>query len=238
MVTENKLSELFLSLQNELSIGLSSSRQHIRHPSALGDVSESKWREWLERYLPKRYAVEKGFLVDSDGKLSEQIDVIIYDRQYSPFIFSEREVKYIPVESVYCIFEVKQSMNKSHIEYASGKASSIDSLKVTSTSFNAITGVHKKEPFRILRGILTTDSEWTDGNVTEIFKDMILKHQIDLGCTINDRSFSNENGILKISEKDECLIFFFLKLLSRLTELGTVPALSIEEYAKSLKSRF
>lgn len=238
MVIENRLTGLFLSLQEELSTTLNTTRQHIHHSSTMGDVSEGKWRAWLEKYLPKRYAVEKGFIVDSAGDISHQIDIIIYDRHFSPFIFSENEVKFIPVESVYCIFEVKQNMNKNHIEYASIKAMSVDVLKVTSTSFNAITGEHTKEPFRILRGILTTDSDWTVGNSSKSFRELVIEHQIDIGCTINDCSFSNEDNNLKISEKEESLIFFFLKLLNRLSKLGTVPAMSIEEYAKSLKSNF
>lgn len=239
MVVENKrIKELFYSLQKELSVGLGISRKHVKHPTTLGDVSETKWIEWLNKYLPKRYAVMKGFIVDFKGGISEQIDIIIYDRQYSPFIFTDENVKYIPVESVYCIFEVKQEMNKAYIEYAYKKALSVDALHKTSSVFQAITGQHVKEPFKILRGILTTDSKWKDGIESKSFKKIVNQNNFDLGCSINDRSFSLEENNLKISDKDESLIFFFLKLLSMLTKLGTVPALSIDEYAKALDSNF
>jgi hypothetical protein len=230
---------LFSCMQNELSQALNTGRQHISHPVSKGDVSEAKWRNWLIKYLPKRYAVEKGFLIDSNGNISEQIDAIIYDMHYSPFIFNDGEFKYIPAESVYCVFEVKQTLNKYHIEYAVKKANSVDILHRTSSRITAITGVHEpKEPFKILRGILTTDSEWAEGINSDSFKELILQNHLDFGCSIDDRSFSKEGSILKISEKDEGLIFFFLKLLSRLSELGTVPAISIEAYAQSLDSEF
>lgn len=239
MVVENKrIKELFYSLQKELSIGLGISRKHIKHPTTTGDTTESKWIDWLNKYLPKRYAVMKGFIVDCKGGISEQIDAIIYDRQYSPFIFTDNEVKFIPVESVYCIFEVKQDMNKGNIEYAHKKALSVNALHKTSSTFQAITGKHVKEPFKILSGILTTDSEWKDGIESKAFKKIINHNYLDLGCSINDRSFSIEESNLKISDKDESLIFFFLKLLSKLTKLGTVPALSIDEYAKALDSDY
>jgi hypothetical protein len=239
MVANNvKIKELFRSLQTQLSAGLNTGRQHVPHSSTLGDVSEGKWREWLSDYLPKRYAVEKGFIIDSNGNMSEQIDVIIYDRQYSPLIFSENDVKYIPIESVYCVLEVKQTMSKTHVEYAVKKAESVDALHKTSSSIQAVTGQHVKEPFSILRGILTTGSEWADGNNSVTFRNLLVKNHLDFGCSIDDRSFSKEDSNLKISEKDESLVFFFLKLLSRLAKLGTVPALSIEEYAQALDSQF
>jgi len=53
-----------------------------------------------------------GFVVDHSGKISEQIDIIIYDRHFTPFIFKGERVVYIPVEGVYAIFEVRPQFNK------------------------------------------------------------------------------------------------------------------------------
>lgn len=51
---------------------------------AKGDASESVWRELLQAYLPKRYQAETAHVVDSKGAFSDQIDVVVFDRQYSP----------------------------------------------------------------------------------------------------------------------------------------------------------
>jgi len=61
---------------------------------------------------------------------------------------------------------------------------------------------------------------------------------LDFGCALNsgafrvhyEPSFSIEKSVV-----NDSLIFFFLTLLSRLQELGTVPAMDISEYEKVLR---
>ena len=50
-------------------------------------------------------------MVDSEGAFSQQIDVVIFDRQYTPFIAHFEGQKVIPAESVYGVFEAKQLIN-------------------------------------------------------------------------------------------------------------------------------
>lgn len=62
--------------------------------------------------------VDKATIIDSAGNQSEQIDLVIYDAQYSYLVFTQGNRKLIPAESVYAVFEVKQELNKAYIEYA------------------------------------------------------------------------------------------------------------------------
>ncbi len=64
----------------------------------------------LSTYLPHRYRADKAFVVDSKGVFSEQIDVVVYDRQYSSFIFQYEGQTIVPTESVYAVFEAKQTI--------------------------------------------------------------------------------------------------------------------------------
>lgn len=229
---------LFLSLQNEFLAELNTTREYVKHKGTMGAVSESTWSEWLVTYLPSRYAVSKGFAIDCEGRLSEEIDIIIYDRYYSPLILHVDDTKYIPVESIFCIFEVKQSINKEYIEYAVNKASSVDSLRITSATVNTIDGKRVKEPYRILRGLLATSADWKEGIESTKARVHLANSKLDFGCAMDDRSFSIDDGELKISNKDECLIFFFLKLMSKLSALGNAIPLSFDDYASSLDSPF
>jgi hypothetical protein len=54
--------------------------------------------------------------VDSLGNFSQQIDVVVFDRQYSPFIFDFREQQIVPAESVYAVFEAKQTINATLVQ--------------------------------------------------------------------------------------------------------------------------
>lgn len=42
---------------------------------------------WFNDYLPKRYKAAKATVVDSQGNISEQIDLALYDIQYSYLAF-------------------------------------------------------------------------------------------------------------------------------------------------------
>jgi hypothetical protein len=51
---------------------------------AKGDASEDVWLELLADHLPHRYRVANGIIIDADGRESHYIDIIVYDRQYTP----------------------------------------------------------------------------------------------------------------------------------------------------------
>ena len=86
---ERRLQQLFRAKQAEMVACLLSSRQ-VAHAGEMGSATEENWRELLRAYLPSRYAVEGGFMIDVDGRESQQLDLIIFDRQYSPVLFENR----------------------------------------------------------------------------------------------------------------------------------------------------
>ena len=61
------LNQIFLNLQRQMIQKLSSDREIIFHPTAKGDASEINWIEWLKTYLPRRYEVDKAFVIDSNN---------------------------------------------------------------------------------------------------------------------------------------------------------------------------
>ena len=109
------LGKLYDGMQQEMEAGLKTGASVLMHPGMKGDDTEDNWREWLMAYLPNRYAVAKGVVIDADGNESEQIDVIIYDRQYSYLVLKHNETFLIPAESVYAVFEVMYTVVYSHL---------------------------------------------------------------------------------------------------------------------------
>lgn len=223
---------------------LTTNRENIIHPGSKGDATELCWIEMLNSYLPKRYQAAKAFVLDANGQLSEQLDVVIFDRQYSPFLFNQSGTCYIPAESVYAVFEVKQDLGKKEIEYAGSKAASVRCLQRTSGPIPHAGGKHPPRPlFEILAGVLTLSATWKPlfGSSFDLaVKSLSRQQRIDLGCALQFGAFDLryvKDGKPRIekNEKDP-LIFFFLHLLSRLQELATVPAIVITEYAKSLRT--
>jgi hypothetical protein len=237
------LNNLFSGLEKQLIATLTTNRENILHPGEKGDATELCWVQMLNDYLPRRYQSAKAFVVDADGIISDQIDVVIFDRQYSPFLFNQGGACYVPAESVYAILEVKQDLDKGHIEYAGDKASTVRSLRRTSAKIQHAGGTYEPRPlFPIMAGILTLGNTWTPP-FGDCFKSAISSlpafKRVDLGCSLQFGSFSiryfDDRSPEAVINCKSPLMFFFLTLLSRLQALGTVPAMQIDEYAKSLK---
>lgn len=235
------IKELFILLQTQMKAELSTSRYGINHTSTKGDTTELNWINWLKTYLPLRYSVDKAFIIDCESKISEQIDLVIYDQQYSPFVFKQNGAIYIPAESVYAIFEVKQTLNKYNIEYAGKKAESVRVLERTSAPIYHAGGRYKpKSHKKILAGILTLSSDWDPPlgkSFEKCIKNLSESQSLNFGCSIECGAFEvNSEKEINKSTTEETLIFFFLKLLIYLQKMGTVPALDIKSYADSLDS--
>lgn len=81
-----------------------------------GDIVENLIRNKLELFLPERYLVKKGHIIDSDGNVSNQFDIIIFDRLNTPKFFeSSDDTVYYPIESVLAIGEIKKTLYKNDI---------------------------------------------------------------------------------------------------------------------------
>jgi len=187
---------LFNGLQSQMNAQLNTNREFITHPGSKGDSLENAWIEWLSKYLPNRYSVDKAIIIDHEGNTSHQIDIVIYDNWFTPFIFSQNGFHYIPAEGVYAIFEVKPDLKgnvegKTYIEYAAEKIASVRVLKRTSTKMiNSGSEVPARPLTKILGGILTSTN--TIKQVSTIEKQ--LKSQtgfksIDFGCIADYGSF-------------------------------------------------
>jgi hypothetical protein len=155
------LSQLLATLHEDIHRRLEASRAIFGHTTTKGDASESVWLELLEGYLPKRYAVASAHVVDSRGDFSQQIDIVVFDRQYSPFILHYEGQVIVPAESVYAVFEAKQSISAEQVKYAQEKISSVRRLHRTSLPIPHAGGTYPaKNPITILGGLLTFESDW------------------------------------------------------------------------------
>lgn len=246
------LSELYSEMQKEMLQSLQTGASAFTHPGTKGDTTETNWIDWLRTYLPARYKVDKAIIIDSKGKQSDAIDLVIYDAQYSYMVFQHNGEKLIPAESVYAVFEVKQVLNKEYIEYAGRKAQSVRTLFRTSASIPHAGGQYAPKPLHdIIAGLLTTWSPWTPPIIDNTAKYMFsldADKQLDLVCSVANNTFIWERNAsadnptgppsIRYCEKDDSLVFLFLNLLQRLQAIGTVPAIDYNAYAQHISSNF
>lgn len=238
-MNQPSLPNLLDHLHEQVEAALKTARLALHHPTDKGDASEQVWIDLLSSYLPKRYVVSKAHVVDSEGNFSQQIDVVIHDRQYSPLVFTYLGVHYVPAESVYAVFEAKQVTSAETIGYAQIKAESVRRLTRTTMPVPTVDGPKPaKEPARILAGLLSLSCPWVPP-LGQTLADHVLgqagNRQLDMGCIADAGTFfMNDEGALERQAGPRATTRFLLELMARLQELGTVPMLDIRSYAKHI----
>ena len=231
---ELDLRRVFTQVQAELRAQLATGGL-FQHPTAAGDASEHCWLELFNRYLPKRYRAAPAFVVDCLGRRSRQIDIAIFDNLYSPVLFPHGSGLHLPAESVYAVFEIKTSLTPHYIKYAGEIAGSVRGLKRTSVA--SISNGRRRaalEPRPILAGILAATSMWTPETLkAQIRKTMALvkdSEKLDLGCALDHGAFEYRSGKLVVSGPEESFQYLMYRLLERLQQTGTAPALDLGAY--------
>lgn len=75
----------------------------LNHSVTKGEHCEGAWIDFFRSFLPSKYAVDKGFVFDSKGNISEQIDIIIYDAFYALLVFGTESgvMKFLAVKVLY-----------------------------------------------------------------------------------------------------------------------------------------
>jgi hypothetical protein len=235
----SRLVDLFLAHQEFLSASLRGNRLALEHPGAKGEASEQNWIDMFDAHLPRRYSAKKAFVIDAVGECSAEIDIVIFDHQYAPMFFNRDRQRFIPAESVYAVFEVKQSLGRSEVVYAAEKAASVRRLARTSARIAHAGGEYEPRPlFPIIAGILAYESQWSpplgDSLVAALAERSDLE-RLDLGCAVSQGSFEatyQSDGTVELhtSPSESALVDFFLRLLARLQCLGTAPAVNYDTY--------
>lgn len=229
--------DYFAALQQKLSSSLAVV-DVLEHPGGKGDEAEVNWAGLLSDHLPGRYQViTKCKIVDHDGRLSDEIDIALCDRQYSTLILQVESRAVVPAEAVYAVFEVKQTLNREHVLYAADKAASVRSLKRTSAAIVDARGLidSPREPSPIIAGILAARSDWSPGLGTSFEASLAglqPSNQLDIGCVLQaggwEASYTDGSPGLVASDESGSLAFFYIGLLRLLQRVGTVPAMDLD----------
>jgi len=233
------LPQLLASLHEDIEKRLSIARKSLAHPGTKGDASETVWLQLLDTYLPTRYRATKAHAVDSNGEFSQQLDVVVFDRQYSPFIFHYEGQTIIPAESIYAVFEAKQTINAALVAYAQQKVASVRRLHRTSLPIPHAGGTFPaKIPAHILGGLLTFESDWNPPlgqSIVHALSAGDANGSLELGCVAAHGTFCrDEAGSYTVTQQGKPATAFLLELISRLQIIATVPMIDVKAYAQWL----
>ncbi len=238
-MSEKFLRGAFASDQECRAANLKSSLR-ITNKGDRGEVNEQFFIDFLRAYLPNRYTVEKAIVLDSLGQVSHSIDIVVFDRQYTPTLLDNDKHRYVPAEAVYAVFECKPTIDKGYLEYAGEKIESVRKLHRTSVDIQHAGGVFKKkELFPIVGGILAASVNWTDG-LGESFRKshqaLTGNKQVDCGFAASGVCFDifADKNSYTFGPAENALAYFAFRFLWKLQSLATAPAVDWMAYANCL----
>jgi hypothetical protein len=254
------LKEAFRNLEDSLRASYEGMRAVTNHPGTKGNELEADWIGLVSDFLPSRYEVGPIFAIDHEGNMSDQIDLAIYDRHFSPQWFGTKNgVSFVPVESVYAVFEIKPVFNEENLIYAREKVESVRVLKRTSVSFPHAGGHFKRidpDDRPILGGLLTTKSGWAatkyQQNLQRLLPSPNALDHLDIGVAMDQFAFDflarygepDEDGVMPRTGRDLCfsqpdqhLVHFVVRLFRQLQAVGSVLAIDMAEYERAWLER-
>ncbi len=104
--------QLFADLSRSLKAELRMS-DHIPHNAESGHAVEVGLRAFLRRTLPERFDALSGFVLATEGKVSDQCDVLLIDKLASSKLLRFGEVGMFPIDGVMARIEVTRDLDGS-----------------------------------------------------------------------------------------------------------------------------
>lgn len=123
------LKEVFKGIGNQMLNDFQHINEQIKHVGERGGEREVTVMRFLASYLPSKYGVANGEIVDSQGQTSRQCDIVIYDHANSPLLLTGANYRVFPAESVYAVIEVKSSLRATALAEAAENIRSVKALK-------------------------------------------------------------------------------------------------------------
>ena len=217
------IKENYLKMERELVTQLN--YDVTNHQLTAGSHREEVWTDFFRRIVPKKFNIARSvFIIDSNQNVSKEVDIAIYDEQYTPYIFNYGLIKFIPVEAVAAVVQCKsRNLNPEDLKEW---ADSIDVLKTSNDSIVRLaTYIHigkleedgsennaiqtATRPIKILCHIPVDETNTNDSKGRNKFDIVIEAYQNSKSDKNKDKNTSKEElyeGNLNITFADKDLL--------------------------------
>ncbi|MCM3099911.1 DUF6602 domain-containing protein [Priestia megaterium] len=191
----------------KMQIDFAEVTENINHMGERGSSREEILLSYLEKYIPIKYEMNNGVIIDATGEQSRQQDIIIYDSFNSPVLLNMQSTKMIPIESVFSVIKVKSSLNKVEINKCVNNISSVKSLVKDS-----LDGINSPTAGFVFAFTSSTTLETLLDNLVEANNEVEKHKQISALCVLD------KGLIVNVSKKG-------LKDITLLPNEDTTPAI-------------
>lgn len=133
------------------------------HSGVIGSTREIAVAQFLREHLPQRFVVTSGKAVDSNGLLTPQLDLIIYDSYLSaPLLRRLTGPELVPAEALIAVVEVKSMFSREETKRCLQAARALSTLRVYGGCFvqSRVGGAHAADGApRCMYSILAFESD-------------------------------------------------------------------------------
>lgn len=162
---------------------------------------------FLKPYLPARYSIGSGIIIDAERKDSRQQDLVIYDRFYSPVLLDVESDKIFFPESVFVTIEVKSNLGTAELRDMVNKSASVWALSKTPSPQIALSpgAILPSQHYPTLCAGMCFESslaiEDMPAKVRETRTSIENGHALSIICILKDRN-GKSGVILNVSEEN------------------------------------
>ena len=209
------IKENYLKMERELVTQLNYNVSN--HRLTAGSYREEIWADFFRRIVPKKFNIARSvFIIDSNRNISKEVDIAIYDEQYTPYIFNYGLIKFIPIEAVAAVVQCKsRALDKENLL---NWIKSINKLQTSNDSIVRLAGyIHvgressckatqtATSPIKVLCHIPTDETSKDNICDKERFNIVIEAYQNSKLSEEQNQSSTEYNGNLKINFSDKNL---------------------------------
>lgn len=183
------------------------------HHLTAGHNREKIWLDLFRQIIPMKFAIKQGvFLIDATGKVSNEVDIAVFDEQFTPYIFNYGNIHFIPIEAVALVVQCKsKTVKKGQVdEWATG----IDKLKSTTGGLarmvSFIASEHNSpktqkatKPLQVLCHLKGEEVKNENFDLIITVQEDKLAINWDDSVSTLEKSFLKLNGVENISETDK-----------------------------------
>jgi hypothetical protein len=214
------LEKVFRAINRKMLIDFEEISAAIKHRGAKGRVREQEIvTEYLSKYIPGNIGLANGEIISADGQVSSETDIILFERNTTPYLLTKESYQVLPIECVYGVIEVKSRLDQTQLEDAYSKINRVKrmpklALELHQGPIVRTTTIYDREWsfFPTLGFVIAFDSvdlRTLREHYLELIEDCPSEHRIDSIWVLNKGMLVNYNqtrGLIELAPGKDCVV--------------------------------
>lgn len=163
--------EILSKASEKLKLDFDDIVQKYPHALTKGEEVEKILIEFLKTHLPKRFDIASGFILDKNGQISTQQDIIVYDALNALLYSVDSNNCIIPNDNVALSVEVKSRLTSKEVKETANKVEIIKGLYKTLDNVNVSRPNNRLISYTTLSFIFAFSSTMSMEKIASVLKE-------------------------------------------------------------------